>query len=232
MMKQLFFLPFAGANINSYNPLMRALSNEYECTAIELPGRGSQFGVKLLETVPQMAEYCVTQISKKRNGASWGLFGHSLGAVLAALVGSSPKTSSDLPDWIVLSGRAAPGINVSKTVRHELTKNELFDDLRSLGGLEPEILDHPELLDLIEPILRADFKAIETFDFSTFPLLKVPILVLGGSQDCIELFQLKAWESFTTSTCKTVLLDGGHFFIYQQVNTIIELIRDMNKTSL
>lgn len=228
-MKQLFFLPFAGANINSYQPLMRACSDEFECTTIELPGRGSRFGGRLLESVNEMADFCVDRIAEKRNGDSWGIFGHSLGAVLATLVCSSTQFKNDLPDWMVLSGRAAPGINVSDTVRHKLSKSELFEDLKNLGGIEPEILNHQELIDLIEPILRADFKAIETFDFKAVPLLKVPILVLGGTEDCISKQQLDAWDSFTSNSSKTILLDGGHFFIFQHANTIVDLIRDMNK---
>jgi len=228
-MKQLFFLPFAGANINSYQPLARALSVDYECVTIELPGRGSQFSKPLLESVPQMAHFCTSQISTKRNGESWGIFGHSLGAVLAILVSHSEIFEQDPPKWLVLSGRAAPGISVTNTIRHQLPKTELFEDLRQLGGIEPEILQHSELLDLVEPILRKDFKAIENFDFKAVPVLKVPILVLGGSQDCIEYLQLEAWSAFTQSSCRIEMLDGGHFFIFQHVNTIVDLIRDMNK---
>jgi surfactin synthase thioesterase subunit len=230
-MNQLFFLPFAGASINSYLPLIRALAEDFECIPIELPGRGSQFGDQLLESVHDMAEFCIKRITEKRNEASWGIFGHSLGAVLATLVCGSEKVANDQPQWIILSGRAAPGIQVTHRLRHQLTKEDLFQDLKQLGGFDTELFNHPELLNLIEPVLRADFKAIETFDFNTVPMVKVPILVLGGSLDEIKKHQLDAWSESTHSTCETVILDGGHFFIFQHINTIAQIIRDRNRTS-
>jgi surfactin synthase thioesterase subunit len=154
---QLFFLPFAGANLNSYLPLTRELRNDFDCQVIELPGRGSRFGEPLLETVESMVTFCCNEILRRRNGESWGLFGHSLGAVLASFVCASDTLQNDQPDWMVVTGRAAPGINVSKTIRHLLPRNELINDLINLGGLQSELIDHPELLDVVEPILRADF---------------------------------------------------------------------------
>lgn len=226
---QLFFLPFAGANLNSYQPITQILKYDFDCHVVELPGRGSRYSDPLLEQIELMVSYCSVEIRRKRNSEPWGLFGHSLGAVLATLVCDRDIIRTNPPEWIVLTGRAAPGISVSNTIRHLLSREELLNDLILMGGLQPELLNHPELLDLIEPILRADFRAIETFDFSTVPMLKVPILVLGGTKDCISEEQMKGWQRVTSAKCNIKMIQGGHFFIFQNVSEVVGLIREMSK---
>lgn len=226
---QLFFLPFAGANMNSYHSMTHNLQKDFECHVVELPGHGSRYAEPLLEHIESMVSFCSDEIRRRRNSEPWGLFGHSLGAVLASLVCDSDSFRSDSPEWIVLSGRAAPGISVSKTIRHLLPREEFLKDLISMGGIQPDLLNHSELLDLMEPILRADFRAIETYDYTTVPKLKVPILVLGGTTDCIREDQLIAWQGVTSESCSVNMVQGGHFFIFQNVSKVVGLIREMSK---
>lgn len=226
---QLFFLPFAGANLNSYNPITQILNKDFECHVVELPGHGSLYSEPLLEHIESMVAFCSDEIRSRRNSETWGVFGHSLGALLTSLVCDSDSFRIDRPEWIVLSGKAAPGTSVSSTVRHLLSRENLIKDLISMGGIHPELLNHSELLDLMEPILRADFRAIEALDYTEVPKLKVPILVLGGTADCIREDQLHAWHSFTTKECKVKMVQGGHFFIFQNVSEVVCLIREMSK---
>lgn len=225
---QVFFLPFAGANVNSYQPIIQGLQDDFECHAIELPGRGSRFSEPLLEDIDSMVSFCTEEIIKKRNTASWGLFGHSLGAVLAILVCSSDTLRGRLPEWIVLSGRAAPGISVSDTVRHQLSRDALLKDLIQMGGLQLELLKHPELIDLLVPVMRADFRAIETFDFTTVQKLNVPLIVLGGATDCISEDQLNEWRNFTNSNCTVTMMPGGHFFIFENTSLVVNLMQNIS----
>lgn len=226
---QLFFLPFAGANVNSYRPITQILNKDFECHVVELPGHGSRYGEPLLECIESMVSFCSDEIRSRRNNEPWGIFGHSLGAVLASLVCDSDRFRSDSPEWIVLSGRAAPGISVSNTSRHQLSREDLLKDLKKMGGIQQELLNHPELLDLMVPILRTDLRAIETFDGTTVPKLKVPILVLGGINDCIREDQLQAWQCVTSEKCEVKMVEGGHFFIFENVSEVVCLIREMSK---
>lgn len=226
---QLHFLPFAGANLNSYNPITQILHKDFECHVVELPGHGSRYGETLLEDIESMVTYCSNEIKSRRNSEPWGIFGHSLGAVLASLICDSDRFRSDLPEWIVLSGRAAPGISVSNKIRHQLSQEDLLKDLTRMGGIQQELLNHPELLDLMVPILRADFRAIETFNGTAVPKLEVPVLVLGGTTDCIRKDQLQSWQCVTSEKCEVKMVEGGHFFIFENVSEVVCLIREMSK---
>jgi surfactin synthase thioesterase subunit len=225
---QVFFLPFAGANVNSYQPLTQYLNDDFDCQVIELPGRGSRFSEPLLEDIDSMISFCAEEILERRNDAPWALFGHSLGAVLAMMVCDSDTFRSNPPEWLILSGRAAPGMVVSDIVRYQLPREALLKDLISMGGLQPDLLDHPELIDLIVPILRADFRAIETFDFISAPKLDVPLIVIGGTTDCISESQLNEWQHYTTKSCSIKMLPGGHFFIFQNVHLLVNLIQELS----
>lgn len=227
--KQLFFLPFAGAHLNSYKPITQELRMDYECHVVELPGHGSRYGEPLLECIESMVSFCFDEIMSKRNNKPWGVFGHSLGAVLASLVCNRSPFRRDAPEWIVLSGRAGPGISDCAILRHQLSREDLLKEVTKMGGIQQEIMSHPELVELMVPILRADFRAIETFDYTTFPHLNVPILVLGGTTDSIREDQLQAWESITSEKCEVKMVEGGHFFLFQNVSNVASFIREMSK---
>jgi hypothetical protein len=57
------------------------------------------------------------------------------------------------------------------------------DELRRLNGTPPEVLADAELLELVMPILRADFALVETYAYRAEPPLMCPITALGGTSD-------------------------------------------------
>src|ERR1019366_1340812 len=93
----------------------------------------------------------------------YALFGHSMGATLAYLcLLRIRRAGLPLPEALILSGKSAPTI-ASKDMRYLLPRAEFVAMLHNMGGCSPEILQEEELLDYFEPILRADFQAVETW---------------------------------------------------------------------
>lgn len=213
--KQLFLLPFAGANRNSYKPLIPYLEKSFDCIIIELPGRGARFNEALVFTIDEMVDDCTKEIFRQRNGSEWAIFGHSLGAFLTLFICNQKQFRNDKPSWIVASGRAAPNSNIPLKQRHLMATEALIQELDDLGGLPSQILNNKEMIGLIEPIVRADLRAIETYKYKETPVLDVPILVLGGSTDSINKNELYRWNTLTSQECEINEIDGGHFFILE-----------------
>lgn len=92
-----------------------------------------------------------------------------------------------------------------------------------------EILKNDELLDFFEPILRADFTVSESYRHNVIPPLNIPITVITGSQEDMEIDEIKTWQRETTEPVDFRVLSGGHFFIYEHVDSILKII--INKLS-
>jgi medium-chain acyl-[acyl-carrier-protein] hydrolase len=76
------------------------------------------------------------------------------------------------------------------------------------------VLEHEELMQLMLPILRADFAVYETYEYSAEPPLRCPIAVLGGWEDRkLSREALEAWRAQTSASFSLRMLPGDHFFL-------------------
>jgi len=82
------------------------------------------------------------------------------------------------------------------------------------NAIPAAILAEPELLHVFLPILRADFKMIETFQYRDEAPLECPIMAFGGAQDeWARPDELTAWQAQTQRALKTQLFPGGRFYL-------------------
>jgi surfactin synthase thioesterase subunit len=215
-------LPFSGGHRYSYEPLVRALPQWIEAVPIELPGHGGRFREPLLTDIPSMAEDVVRHLSDVE--PPYSLFGHSLGARLAYEVAVVSRVRG-LPAPIVLfaSGAAAPGAELDK-IRHGLTDEELAEELRALGGTPAGFFEKPELRELFVPLIRADFRAAETYSPPDVEPLDVPIHTLGGDREPISTPAREAWAGLTSRGVEMARFPGNHFFVLSQAPQVAEYI--------
>ena len=83
------------------------------------------------------------------------------------------------------------------------------------------VLDDPELVRVILPALRADYRAAETYRYAPGPLLECPVFVLTGDADPeVSLEEARAWTSHTTSICEVRVFEGGHFYLTDHLDAI------------
>src|SRR5439155_802806 len=57
------------------------------------------------------------------------------------------------------------------------------EKLRELGGVPAEVDESPELMELLMPVIRADFSVCETHRYRPEPPLHCPIVAFCGEQD-------------------------------------------------
>jgi surfactin synthase thioesterase subunit len=97
--------------------------------------------------------------------------------------------------------------------------------LRELGATPPEVFGSPELLDLMLPILRSDFRACETYVPSARHPLQTAIAVYGGLADeDTSCASLRAWEHETTGVCVVRMFPGGHFFLRDSASKLVAML--------
>src|SRR5205085_6286250 len=114
----------------------------------------------------------------------YAFFGHSMGAVIGFELAQRLRGEQAAePEALFISGRRAPQLSDSDPITYNLPKDEFIAELRRLDGTSKEVLEHAELMELILPLLRADFQLIESYEYHGRPPLTCPIIAYGGQQD-------------------------------------------------
>jgi medium-chain acyl-[acyl-carrier-protein] hydrolase len=118
------------------------------------------------------------------------------------------------PRHLFISGRGAPHIQETSRPIYDLPDEEFKEELRRLTGTPAEVLDHPELMEMLLPMLRADIKLSNTYECEPRPSLSCPLTVFGGLEDTHdEPEALEAWREHTTGPFKRLMFEGDHFFV-------------------
>ncbi|MBF8273652.1 MAG: Thioesterase [Magnetococcales bacterium] len=215
-MIQLFCIPFAGGNVYSYQGFHKHVGDRTKTVPLEYPGRGRRTKEPLLFSIQELCFDLVAQMRSCIRGP-YALFGHSMGAYLGYLAVRSLVTegSFPLPCHMFVSGASGPSLPRTQTNLHTLGKMAFIAELVKYGGMPKELIANKELTDYFEPILRADFQAIETDTIQARPPLDLAITVMTGVADkIITLDKARAWQAETTIPITVHTFPGEHFFIF------------------
>jgi medium-chain acyl-[acyl-carrier-protein] hydrolase len=211
---RLFCFPYAGGTATSFRPWAQHLPPGVELRGVQPPGRGS----RMLEPPFTDLEEMVTSLVKvigEHSDKPMAFFGHSMGAVVAfELARRLRRESKPGPFHLFLSGRRAAQLPSDEERTFDLPEPEFLDSLRRLNGTPREVFEHAELLQLMLPLLRADFSVCQTYDYRPEPPLNCPITVFGGVEDPEAGREaLEAWSAQTSGGFTLHMLPGDHFFV-------------------
>lgn len=222
----LFCFPCAGGSASSYRPFVADLAPLANVVAVELPGHGVRLGETAVAHLPTLIDQLLTELQPQLQ-PPFAFWGHSMGALLAfELARKLRREGAPLPTYLFASAHRAPQLPNPDPHRHLLPNAQLVAYLQELGGTPPEITDHPEMLDLILPVLRADLTLLNTYSYTDERPLDCPIMALGGVKDAILYRdQLQAWQAQTSRSFKTQIFPGGHFYLYPAHKMLMQLLR-------
>ncbi|QTE39766.1 thioesterase domain-containing protein [Mucilaginibacter gossypii] len=223
---KLFCLPFAGGNKYSYRSFLASCPPWIDPITLEYPGRGERIRETFLTDINQLAADVFDQIKKMGTGMVYALYGHSMGGLVAvsALQKMALERNLMLPSHAFVSGCAGPASQKRNKKRHLLEKKEFIREIINLHGSPAEILHDEDLLDFYEPILRADFTACETYEHLCAPPLNIPLTVITGAEEDIELKEIGLWQLETIQPVRFIQMDGDHFFILKKQAQIWQVI--------
>jgi medium-chain acyl-[acyl-carrier-protein] hydrolase len=104
---------------------------------------------------------------------------------------------------------------------------DFLEQVRDLNGTPKEVFEADELLSLLVPMLRADFKAVETYRYIEEPPLDCAVLAYGGRfDDEISEEQILAWRAYTNTGFVCRMFDGDHFYINSHRTMLISSLVD------
>jgi medium-chain acyl-[acyl-carrier-protein] hydrolase len=222
---RLFCFPYAGGSSQIFRNWPDNLSEEIEVCLLHLPGRGTRIHepahARLDALVDDVFKDIVPYLSKP-----FAFFGHSMGALVSfELARYLRRVQAPAPSQLFLSGRSAPQIPETDPPTYNLPEPEFIQAIRSLNGTPREVLEHPELMSLMIPLLRADFSVCQTYSYVVESPLSCPITAFGGLEDDeVACENLEGWRELTTSDFKLRMLPGDHFFLHSQEAAILRIL--------
>src|SRR5262249_47425013 len=151
--------------------------------AVHLPGRERRISEPLIPNIQQLASVAAEGLWHLCQGR-FAFFGHSMGALVGfELSRTLRRQGRTMPVCLAVSGLGAPHLARVRPPAAHLPEDEFLRMLQRLEGSPPGVLDNPELVALLLPLLRADFSAVETYECAPDAPLSCPILAYGGTVD-------------------------------------------------
>lgn len=216
--RQLVCFPHAGGSASFFFPVSAALQSTVEVLAVQYPGRLDRYDEALVDDIGQLADAIAGALRPRLAGPP-ALFGHSMGAVVAFEVARrfekrrqalQPTTE---PSILIASAARAP-VRCRDDGIHRRRDGGLIEEVTALEGTSAAAIVDGELMRLALPVIRNDYRAIETYVCSPGITVHCPIWVFAADRDPrISLDDARAWRAHTTGEFAMTVFPGGHFYL-------------------
>jgi medium-chain acyl-[acyl-carrier-protein] hydrolase len=224
--RRLFCFPYAGGAASLFRTWQAELASDIEVCAVQLPGRETRYAEAPRRMIGQLVDELV-EVLPGWLDKPYAIFGHSMGAAIGFEVQLAlQELGLPPPSHFFASGHRAPDIPDPDPPLHHLTGDAFVDALRRFSGTPEQILQHPEMMALFGPLLRADLELDHTYLHRHPPALPCPVSVLGGDQDAIvPLDHLHTWQPLAKLDFDLQIFEGDHFFLKDQVPALATYIK-------
>ncbi len=200
------------------------LPRSIELIAVQLPGRADRFNETPYDDMTPLVDRLVEVIGPILE-RPYACYGASMGARVSwSLAHVLRERELPMPSKLYVSSSAAPSLD--RQIRGWNGPDEgLVRYMRELGGTPSQVLDDPDLLEGLLPILRADLTVLSTHTFQPTAPLDVPIRAFAGANDAeVPPAQMVPWSDETNAEFTLDIVESGHFLDFFGLRQVIEAI--------
>ncbi|WP_211259785.1 thioesterase II family protein [Streptomyces violens] len=219
----LYCFPFAGGSSTYYADWEKEFTGPVELVPVQLPGRGVRMSEPPATDMHRLADETAEAIASEPTEAV--LFGHSMGAILAFETARRLAALGQPVRHLFVTGRPAPTIARPRGRVSDLPRAEFIQMLRDYGHADESVFGHAELLDLLMPMIRADFAMIENYRCTSGRPLSCPVTAWCGDSDPdVPPSAMRPWADQTSGRFELSVLPGGHFFLTEHRSQILRRV--------
>lgn len=224
---QLLCFPHAGGSASSFYWLSAALHPDVEVWAVQYPGRQDRLREPLIDNIGRLATG-VFEALREHLPPAPAFFGHSMGATVAFEVALRAERLLGTPiPQLIASGRRAPSQWRDENV-HQQGDRELIAEVQGLSGTHSELLNDEEARRSYLPVIRNDYRAIETYSAPRERTVGCPVTAFVGAGDPrVTLAEARAWEQHTDAGFQLRVFAGGHFYLTDRPDETVTSLRDV-----
>lgn len=210
----LFCFPHSGAGASVYLDWEQYLPSEIELIPVQLPGRENRISEEPFTEMETLIDDLSAGL-KPYLQRPFAFFGHSMGALVSYELTKRIREKFNLgPEILIVSGINAPHLPRQRSAIHHLPDDRFLAEIDELNGTAQEVLENRELLSLLLPTLRADFKLCDTYIYLDEGQIDCPIAAFNGLQDrYISREGTDAWRNLTTAPFSIRMFPGDHFYL-------------------
>lgn len=222
MIERLLCFPWAGAGVSVYRHWTAKLPPDMELCPVALPGRESRFDEHALQEWPALLDSLRTEL-RDWIDQPFSVYGHSLGALIAfELFRRIPEVPLRR---FVAAACASPQIwHERKRIAH-LSDSELIGEVVGLEGTPAEVIAANELLQLLLPPLRADFRLCDEYLYTPGPMLRCPVLAFYGVEDeSVDAARVSGWYEVATGSFRAESTRGFHLFLRTHADEVLRRV--------
>ena len=217
--------PHVGGGASFFRSWADGLPPGVELLAVQYPGREDRTREPLIDDMERMAD-AVTEALAGYLGEPLVLFGHSLGATVAYEVGLriGARPGHRLRG-VVLSAQPSPRHFLPASL-HSQSDEELWADAMRFTGIADTSQGSQTLRRLILPILRSDYRLIETYRPRPGATVDCPVVVcLGDADPNVTLESVQGWHEVTShGFALRVFAGGDHFYLRTHREELLAIV--------
>jgi medium-chain acyl-[acyl-carrier-protein] hydrolase len=222
---RLFCFPYAGGGASLFRTWPQELAAEIEVCAVQPPGREHRLIEAPFTRLAPLVE-ALAEVLQPYFTVPFAFFGHSMGALISfELARCLRDQGGEGPMHLFVSGCRAPQLPDPDPPIHELPEDEFVAELVHLKGTPEGVMKDKELMELLLPVLRADFAICEKYLYQPGEPLDCPISAFGGLEDEeIGWDGVAAWEEQTRGAFTLRMVPGGHFFLHNARQLVLPAV--------
>jgi surfactin synthase thioesterase subunit len=206
-------VPFAGAGASALLPWASLLPADVALTVVRLPGRENRFRERQLTSMAAVIDE-LAPLVLAGSATPTVVFGYSLGAFIGYELTARLHDRGAPPVLLAVGGAGAPHLPRRSAALSTLNDAAFVRAIKDLEGTPPEVFEHPELLELVLPTLRADFALLDGYTAAPRPMLTTPIVTYSGADDPeLTTSAVAGWGELTGAGIEHRRFPGGHFFL-------------------
>ena len=225
---RLFCFPYAGGNSSIYNCWDKSIDNNIELIAVELTGRSNRMFEEPIHDMDKLVEVLYENIKCYLN-KPFAFFGHSMGGLISyALSKKIEENTSFKLDFLIISATLPPFYYLKGKI-HKYSDEDLIKVLKNQNNTPQEALDSKELMELMIPTIRADYKLIETYNTENISTLKSKVILFNSEEDIDKQVMIQ-WQSYFVNSYDYKVFKGNHFFLKLYQEEVISNINNIYYT--
>jgi medium-chain acyl-[acyl-carrier-protein] hydrolase len=200
-----------------YCPMSTELPPDWELLILDLPGRGKRHAEPLITTMPALIARVAEDVRPWLD-VPVALFGHSLGAILAAEAARVCQRLGAPPVWVGISGRVAPTLQPQTRRLNMLDDASVLAEVIAMGAMPDRIGEDPELRARFLRIVRADLAVLDSYEpVPGRAALDCPMTAFSGTSDAwAPPAAMRLWARETCRNFRQRVFAGGHFYFLEQ----------------
>ncbi|WEH18219.1 alpha/beta fold hydrolase [Streptomyces sp. VNUA24] len=225
---RMFCFPYAGGGASAYAGWQRWLGTGIEVLPVQLPGREGRMTEPRFTDLPALVADLDRELGEELDHPHV-LFGHSMGALIAFALAQHRRARGErLPLALLLGAHRAPHLPAPPLTHGYVADDaELMRGLAALGGLPRVLLDRPEWLAALLPVVRGDLMLCEGAGSVDRTPLPVPLHTFAGAEDrLVTVPEVREWSLYSTEDSETVVVPGGHFYIREQESAFLDRLSE------